>query len=611
MQRILITLLFLLGVSMSGVAGAETSWWQSDWKYRKPISLDAGAAGLGADVGRAPVLVRLHSGNFAFDGVAADGKDLRFVGADGRTVLNHQIEQFDPGLGIALIWVDVPSIRTGVPQTIWMYYGNENAPAGGNGQLTFDPDYTAIYHFGEQDGAPRDTTAYGNHARNALQPADAAVAGRGLQLEGEPLIVPASPPLAVAEGGAFTFSAWIKPDRLAPNQAIYSRRDGAGAVLVGLDNGTPFVEINGVRAAADALLETGQPTHLAMAAGNGQALLYVDGREAARLEAPLPALNADTLIGADSPVALPAEGEGDAFAADAPLAVAAAPFVGAIDELRLSKVARPAALLLADTVSQGAGSRLTAFGEDEQSAGVSHFGFILKAMPVDAWVVVAVLFLMFLASWAIMIVKSRYFGAVARANAAFTEHYRKAAGESITRLRDLAGSGHLGSGIQDRSTLWNLYRIAIDEVKGRQAHTGKIRLSDSAIGAIRASLDAELIRETERMGRRMNWLSTTIEGAPYVGLFGTVIGIMLVFAVAALAGAVDINSVAPGMAAALLCTAAGLGVAIPALFGYNWLAARSEAIAADMSVFVDEFTARLAEESEDGTLDAVAPASRA
>ena len=116
--------------------------------------------------------------------------------------------------------------------------------------------------------------------------------------------------------------------------------------------------------------------------------------------------------------------------------------------------------------------------------------------------------------------------------------------------------------------------------------------------AIRASMDAVMVREQEAMARRMNWLSTTIEGAPYVGLFGTVIGIMLVFVVAAMAGAVDINSVAPGMAAALLCTAAGLGVAIPALFGYNYLGARAEAIGADMAVFIDEFAARLAEEQD-------------
>ena len=76
---------------------------------------------------------------------------------------------------------------------------------------------------------------------------------------------------------------------------------------------------------------------------------------------------------------------------------------GLIDELRVSKVARPDALLLADAVSQGSDSKLTKFGADEQQAGKSHFGFILAAMPLDAWVVVAILGLMMAVSWIIMI----------------------------------------------------------------------------------------------------------------------------------------------------------------------------------------------------------------
>lgn len=606
MQRVLTTLLFLLGIAMSSVASAqESSWWQADWKYRKPITLDLAAAKLASDAGRSTVLVRLHGGNFAFDGVSPNGADLRFVGSDGRTVLNHQIEQFDATLGMASIWVDVPALRMGTPQTIWLYYGNANAPAAASAQLAFDPDYVAVLHFGEADGAPRDTTAYGNHARNAVPRLDDGVIGRGGSLLGEALVIPASPSLALAQGGALTFSAWIRPDHLGANQAVYARRDGANAVIAGLDAGVPFVAVNGARASGKTAISAGQKTHFALSAGNGQVVLYVNGNEVARLETVLPALNSDILIGADaaSPVAAPAAGE----VVQPQVATA---FTGMIDEVRLSKVARSAGLLQADVASQGADAKLVAFGADEQSEGVSHFGFILKAMPVDAWVVVAVLFVMLLASWAIMLAKGRYFSAVEKANASFTTHYRNAAGQPITRLTELAASGHVGSQVQDKSTLWRLYRIALNEVNGRQSHTGSARLSDSAIGAIRATLDAEVTRESERMAKRMNWLSTTIEGAPYVGLFGTVIGIMLVFAVAAMAGAVDINSVAPGMAAALLCTAAGLGVAIPALFGYNWLSARAEAIGADMSIFVDEFSARLAEESEDGKL-ALATAARA
>jgi biopolymer transport protein ExbB len=396
----------------------------------------------------------------------------------------------------------------------------------------------------------------------------------------------------LAAGGEMTFSAWIKPEQLGPNQAIYARREAGNALVVGLDNGMPYVQVNQVRSAPAQPLKADQWAHIAMVAKQGAVVLYVGGREAARIEATLPAFASEALIGGDAVVAPAAPADPAVAATAIPPANA---FAGAIDEVRVSKVARPAAILLADASAQGGDSRLTAFGEDEQSAGVSHFGFILKAMPVDAWVVVIVLGIMLLLSWAIMVAKSRYFGAVAKANAAFTLQYKQVVGAPVATLQDMEKQGAIGAQIRNTSTLWRLYRIAMDELQGRQAR-GARGLSASAITSIRASMEAEVTREAERMTKRMNWLSTTIEGAPYIGLFGTVIGIMLVFAVAAMAGAVDINSVAPGMAAALLCTAAGLGVAIPALFGYNWLASRSESIAADMSVFVDEFVARLAEE---------------
>jgi biopolymer transport protein ExbB len=71
------------------------------------------------------------------------------------------------------------------------------------------------------------------------------------------------------------------------------------------------------------------------------------------------------------------------------------------------------ALLLADATAQGADSRLVATAPTSSQAGKSHFGFILKAMPFDAWVVVAILGLMMVLSWAIMIGKGRT-GAIAR-----------------------------------------------------------------------------------------------------------------------------------------------------------------------------------------------------
>ncbi|PLC07156.1 DUF2341 domain-containing protein [Variovorax sp. RO1] len=589
MRRLLFIALTLLSTLLPGLAHA---WWQAEWAYRKPVTIDGGpqAGAIGSDAGRVPVLVRLHTGNFKFEGVSETGADLRFVAGDDKTVLNHQIEQFDPLLGMALIWVDVPNVSAGTPQKLWMYYGNPKAPASGNGQRSFDPDYTLVYHFAEGAVPPRDTTAYGNNGQTAAVPVEGTVIGKGAQLGNGALMLPATPSLAVTAGGTLTFSAWVKPDSLGARQAIYARRDGAGELVVGIDQGVPFVQVNGQRSTPGQPMQAGQWSHLAVKAEGDSVALYVGGRPAVSLAAKLPALNTAAAIGADAPAAPAAPGAApaDGFA----------PFTGAIDEVRLSKVARPDALLLADAVSQGAESRLAAFGVDEQQAGKSHFGFILAAMPLDAWIVVGLLGLMMVLSWAIMIGKGRSFGATSRANATFIEHFREGAGAPLDRM---ATNNTVPQEVRADSSLWRLYEVAIEEMRRRHDRGYDLNaVSASTIGAIRAAMDGVMVRETERMSKRMNWLSTTIEGAPYVGLFGTVIGIMLVFVVAAMAGAVDINSVAPGMAAALLCTAAGLGVAIPALFGYNWLASRSDAIGADMAVFVDEFVTRLAEEQGEG-----------
>jgi biopolymer transport protein ExbB len=588
MRRILFIVLTLLSTLLPGLAHA---WWQAEWSYRKPVTIDGGpqAGAIGSDAGRVPVLVRLHTGNFKFEGVSETGADLRFVAADDKTVLNHQIEQFDPLLGMALIWVDVPNVSAGTPQKLWMYYGNPKAPASGNGQRTFDPDYTLVYHFAEGAVPPRDTTAYANNGQTAVVPVEGTVIGKGAQLGNGALMLPATPSLAVQAGGALTFSAWVKPDQLGARQAIYARRDGAGELVVGIDQGVPFVQVNGQRSTPGQPIQAGQWSHIAVKAEGESVALYVGGRPTVSLAAKLPALNTAGALGADVAPTAPA-------AANAQAAPAAfAPFTGAIDEVRLSKVARADALLLADAVSQGAESRLTVFGADEQQAGKSHFGFILAAMPLDAWVVVGLLGLMMALSWAIMIGKGRSYG--------------EAAGAPLDRL---AVNNTVPQDVRADSSLWRLYEVAIDEMRRRHDRGYDLNsVSVATIGAIRAAMDGVMVRETERMSKRMNWLSTTIEGAPYVGLFGTVIGIMLVFVVAAMAGAVDINSVAPGMAAALLCTAAGLGVAIPALFGYNWLASRSDAIGADMAVFVDEFVTRLAEEQGEGRSVPQAVARRA
>ena len=105
-------------------------------------------------------------------------------------------------------------------------------------------------------------------------------------------------------------------------------------------------------------------------------------------------------------------------------------------------------------------------------------------------------------------------------------------------------------------------------------------------------MDATLVRMTQKLDSQMVLLTIAISGGPFLGLLGTVVGVMITFAAIAASGDVNVNSIAPGIAAALAATVAGLAVAIPALFGYNWLNTRIKEINADLRVFVDEFVTR-------------------
>lgn len=575
MQRLILSLLICLGFVLPATAQA---WWQDDWHYRKQIAVDTTPQGAGINqaLGRTALLVRLHTGNFTFDGVKEDGADLRFVAADDKTVLNHQIESFDALMGMALIWVDVPNVEGGQRQDIWMYYGNQKAPATGNGQLTFDPNYTALYHFDGATGTPaKDTTAYGNTAQSATGAAIDGVVGRALQFSGQPLLLPASPSLQYSAGSAFTFSAWLRLDQANGEQLILARREGANSLLVGVNQGVPFVEIDGQRAVASQPLNPGQWQHVALTAEGSKVSLYINGRESATLAQAMPAFNSVMAIGGDL-TAGPFQ-----------------PFVGAIDELRLSKVARPAPLLLADATSQGAESKLVAYGVDEEQSGFGFgsLGFLLNAVPVDAWVIIAVLVLMMFQSWIIMLRKNRTLSRVSKANEDFREQFAKVG----TRLEMFADDAQLAQRLQ-HSPLWRLYAVAVKEIRTRReqgADTSSV--SAATIEAIRCSMDGVRTRENQALSSKLSTLSNAIAGGPYIGLLGTVLGIMVVFLGTAMAGDVNINAIAPGMAAALLATAMGLFVAIPALFGYNRLITRNKEVSADMRVFVDEFITRLAE----------------
>jgi biopolymer transport protein ExbB len=574
-------------LTLAALAPTQASaWWQNDWSYRKQITVDTTpkSADIAQSVGRMPVLIRLHTGNFSFTDAQENGNDVRFVNSDDKTPLPFHIESFDPLLGVAAIWVDVPDMPAGSVKQIWMYYGNKKAPPAGDTAGTFDADYALVYHFDEAAGAPpKDKTAYGNNAQNA--PAgldDGSIIGKGARFTAAgPITVPASPSLAVSAGGAFTFSAWIKSDVFQPRQALFARAQNGSGLLIGIDSGTVFAEAGAVRVAAPQPVAKGQWTHIAATADGKTITLYVNGKPVANAAGALPALNSIIGIGGVPP--------GATFASPATA------FTGEMDEIRFSKIARSAALIRADVLSQGPDAKLVQFGVDEKQAGFGfgYFGIIVKSVTIDAWVVIGILGCMAVMSWFVMWNKASYVGTVDRANDAFVQIFRKQGGDPLaideTRMTP-AQRKRLA-----RSSIWRIYNAAAEEIRRRLGRGGALVLNAEAIEVIRAIMDAHMVRENQRLARSMVLLTISISGGPFLGLLGTVVGVMITFAAIAASGDVNVNAIAPGISAALLATVAGLTVAIPALFGYNYLVIRNKNVSANMQVFVDEFITRLSE----------------
>ncbi|MCE0521634.1 MAG: DUF2341 domain-containing protein [Methylacidiphilales bacterium] len=575
------------------------AWWNSDWTLRKKITIDTSSNGVPITdpIGTTVVLIRLS--DLQFSAAKDDGSDIRLIAADDKTPLVYHLEKFDALMGEAFVWVKVPNLQPGAVTTFWLYYGNLNgakpAPGAADAKGTYDADTTLVYHFADQTGQPpADTTSNGNNAQNAGLPDDGGQIGSGLRLDGKTLVtVPSSSSLTWTDSQPLTWSAWVNAAALQADAVIFSRRDGGRDFLVGLDNGVPFVDVNGTRSQGATALQAKTWHHLAVAADGGKITLFVDGTAAATLGASIPALSSASTIGGD--------------AADANAGTT--PFAGEMDELEISKVARPVGVIRFAALgqSQDTGPKLVAVGQDEQppanwlSGAFGLFGVILKSVTIDGWVVIGILGIMSIISWYVMITKFFFLNFIQTGNKFFLAEWRHLALD-LTAL-DHSESGQAqaigqraGPKVQRmirHSPLYRIYHIGSEEISKRMA--GNKVLSSRSIQAIRASLDSSYVHENHNIHDGMVFLTISIAGGPFMGLLGTVIGVMITFAAIAATGEVNISAIAPGLAAALVATVAGLLVAIPALLGYNYLVSRMKTVTSDLQVFIDEFVTKMAE----------------
>jgi biopolymer transport protein TolQ len=132
------------------------------------------------------------------------------------------------------------------------------------------------------------------------------------------------------------------------------------------------------------------------------------------------------------------------------------------------------------------------------------------------------------------------------------------------------------------------------------------RISPVAMNSVRSAMEREVGEQALKLEDRMTVLATAVSGAPFLGLLGTVWGVMDTFSGIALAGHADLPAMAPGVSGALITTVTGLLVAIPAMFGYNFLVVTLRG----MTVELDNFAAELASSFDHRYLDTSVAAGR-
>ena len=209
-----------------------------------------------------------------------------------------------------------------------------------------------------------------------------------------------------------------------------------------------------------------------------------------------------------------------------------------------------------------------------------------------AMAVLAILLVMSVFSWTIMLAKAGSFRRARVKGQAFLRAFRKS-----TRLSEIAAVAPQYS----PSPLVNVFTEIVEEY---QRQTGGRGMPRNPVALERAAQTASSEALTA-LESQLTWLATIAAVAPFIGLLGTVMGIVDAFHGLGTQGAATLRAVAPGISEALITTAAGLVVAIPAVVGYNQLTARLKEFAARM----DDFSRELLNALENAAGTTPAPAA--
>ena len=334
---------------------ASTGWWNTGWARCRRLALDNSAQA--SALTDFPILVRLDSSNFDFGAARDNGEDIRFVDADGSTVLSHEIERWSKVSQLAEIWVKVPHIPAGSSaDCIWMYWGNPSAPDAQDPAGVWSNGYVGVWHLSQDPaggaGAIRDSTANPIHGTcynmTSADLVDAQI-GKGLNFSGDGnpnadhVRIPStgSDKLSIT-GSYITLEAWVRRGAATGGwMNIVSRQFGSGggdAYGLAIDgSGSNLYLFAGTGGQANANGVTPQDTWVyAVGVKDGSSIrIYTGGVQRAEATGQTGSISTDAndvTIGAQ-------DNDGDLNPEEQ--------YSGLIDEVRISNVPRSAAWIAA------------------------------------------------------------------------------------------------------------------------------------------------------------------------------------------------------------------------------------------------------------------------
>jgi biopolymer transport protein TolQ len=215
--------------------------------------------------------------------------------------------------------------------------------------------------------------------------------------------------------------------------------------------------------------------------------------------------------------------------------------------------------------------------------------FAFQKATTEGKFTVGVLLVLSFFSWTIIITKFRQLWIARRAARKFFADY------NATRdPLDIKRKGSVFRG----APAYRIYIRGADELEYHLQHNpvnvnGQVRVTGGGFEAVKVTLEEAAAGQAMSLEKGMIVLSTAVAGGPFIGLLGTVWGVMDTFSGIARANAASLTAMAPGVAGALIATVVGLMVAIPAMFAYNFMVTSIRAITQELDGFATRFATQI------------------